>query len=84
MAITNDDVKLFDSQYLSDEKNGGGRLTGREVINNLFQDSSRIDRTVADVALRKAFIGISTDNNDTCLGSHLILTEPPKDNGQGC
>ncbi len=48
-------------------------------VNNLFQDISRIDRTIGDVALRKAFIGISTDNNDVYLGSHLILTEPPKD-----
>ena len=83
MAITNNDVKLFESQRLTDEEDGGGRVTGREVIdgnvNNLFQDISRIDRTVGDVALRKAFIGIITDNNDTCLGSHLILTEPPKD-----
>ena len=83
MAINNNDVKLFESQRLSDEEDGGGRVTGREVIdgnvNNLFQDISRIDRTVGDVALRKAFIGISTDNNDTYLGSHLILTEPPKD-----
>ena len=79
MAITNDDVKL---QRLSDGEDDGGRVTGREVIdgnvNNLFQDISRIDRTVGDIALRKAFIGISTDNNDTCLGHHLILTEPPK------
>ena len=69
MAITNDDVKLFDSQRLSDEEDGEGRATGRKVIdgnvNNLFQDISRIDRTVGDVALRKAFVGISTDNNDT-------------------
>ena len=83
MAINNNDVKLFENQRLSDEEDGGGRVTGREVIdgnvNNLFQDISRIDRTVGDVALRKAFIGISTNNNDTCLGSHLILTEPPKD-----
>ena len=50
MAITNDDVKLFESQRLTDEEDGGGRVTGREVIdgnvNNLFQDISRIDRTV--------------------------------------
>ena len=69
MAITNDDVNLFDSQRLSDEEDGEGRATGRKVIdgnvNNLFQDISRIDRTVGDVALRKAFVGISTDNNDT-------------------
>ena len=40
MAITNDDVKLFESQRLTDEEDGGGRVTGREVIdgnvNNLF------------------------------------------------
>ena len=83
MAINNTDVKLFESQRLSDEEDGGGRATGNEVIdgnvNNLFQDISRIDRTIGDVALRKAYVGISTDNNDAYLGSHLILTEPPSD-----
>ncbi|WP_163372991.1 hypothetical protein [Endozoicomonas acroporae] len=83
MAITNSDVKFFESQRLTDEEDGGGRVTGNEVmdgnVNNLFQDISRIDRTIGDVALRKAFIGISTDNNDIYLVGHLILTEPPKD-----
>ncbi len=51
MAITNNDVKLFESQRLTDEdededeEDGGGRVTGNEVIdgnvNNLFQDISR-------------------------------------------
>ena len=58
MAINNNDIKLFESQRLSNEVDGEGRVTGREVIagnvNNLFQDISRIDRTVGDVALRKA------------------------------
>ncbi len=83
MSINNEDVKLFESQRLTDEDDGGGRVTGDEVtdgaINNLFQDISRIDRTVGDVALRKAFVGISTDNNDAYLGSHIILTEAPTD-----
>lgn len=83
MAINNDDVKLFESQRLTDEEDAGGRVTGTEVkdgdINNLYRDISRIDRTIGDVALRKAFVGISTDNNDPYLGSHIILTEPPKD-----
>ena len=56
MTINKNDVKLYESQRLSDEENVGGRVTGR-----------------------KAFIAISTDNNDTYLGSHLILTEPPND-----
>ena len=80
MAITTDDIKLFESQYFTEE-DGGGRVAGNEVIdgnvNNLFQDISRIDRTVGHVVLRKAFIRISTDNN--YLGRHLIPTEPPED-----
>ena len=82
MAIHNSDVKLFASQRLTGEEDGGGWVTGNEVIdgnvNNLFQDISGIDRTVGEVAPHKAFIGISTDNSDTCLWSHLILTEPPR------
>ena len=83
MAINNDDVKLYESQRLTDENDGGGRVTGNEVadgaVNNLFQDISRIDRTIGDVALRKAFVGINTDNNDAYLGGHVILTEAPAD-----
>ena len=40
------DVKFFESQRLTDEEDGGGRVTGNEVIdgnvNNLFQDISRM------------------------------------------
>ena len=64
MTISSEDVKLFESQRLNDEEDGGGRATGTEVIdgnvNNLFQDISRIDRTIGDVALRKAYVGIYT------------------------
>ena len=75
MAITNDDVKLFESQRLIDGEDSEGRVTGREVIdgnvNNLFQDISRIDRTVGDVALRKAFVRISTDTYRK-LGAYMV------------
>ncbi|MBO9484204.1 MULTISPECIES: hypothetical protein [Gammaproteobacteria] len=44
MTINHDDVKLFESQRLTDEEDGGDRVTGSEVIdgnvNNLFQDIS--------------------------------------------
>ena len=43
MAINNSDVKLFESQRLTDEEDGGGRVTGNEVIdgnvNNLFHST---------------------------------------------
>ena len=82
MSIKNDDIKLIESPRLIDEDDGGGRVTGNEVtdgaVNNLFQDISRIDRTIGDVALIKAFIVISVNNNDEYLGGHVILTEAPK------
>ena len=76
MAIHNGDIKLFESQRLTDKEDGGGRVTGDEVIDgnvkNLLQDISRIDRAVGGVALRKAFIGISTDNNYACTGGGSV------------
>ena len=48
MTINADQVKLFESERLTDETDGGGRATGNEVedgqINNLFNDISRLDR----------------------------------------
>jgi len=83
MAINPEDVKLYESQVLSDEDDGGGRATGIEIqdgqVNNLFPDISRLDRTLGDVALRKAFLGIATDNADVYLGAHAIIVEPPAD-----
>ncbi|WP_263080053.1 hypothetical protein [Endozoicomonas sp. Mp262] len=83
MGIGSENIKLLESQRLTDEEDGGGRVTGNEIIdsniNNLFQDISRIDRTIGDVALRKAFLGVNTDNDDVYLGSHVILTDPPND-----
>ena len=32
MAINTEDVKLFESQRLTDEEDGGGRVTGIKVI----------------------------------------------------
>ncbi len=88
MAINSTDVKLFESQRLSDEQDGGGRATENEVmdvnVNNLFQDISRIDRTIGDVAFHKVFVGISTDNNDSYPGSHVILTKNAKESKHQC
>lgn len=83
MAINATDIKILESQRLTDESDGGGRATGKPVvsgdINNLFPDISRLDRTVGRVNLRKLFTGVLTDNDDTYLGAHLICTEAPAD-----
>ncbi|MDA9095420.1 hypothetical protein N9J88_03390 [Porticoccaceae bacterium] len=83
MAINNTDIKLYESQRLTDDDDGGGRATGNVVadgaVNNIFPDISRLDRTIGDVALRKTFVGVATANQDSYLGAHAILTKVPLD-----
>lgn len=83
MPITVEDVKLMASQRLADTTDGGGQMTGNEVVdgnvNNLFPDISRLDRVYGRVSLRKAFVHIDTANNDTYNGAHAILSVPAAD-----
>lgn len=83
MAITPDDIRLFQSQDNTDEDSGGGARTRNEVIdaqvNNLFPDISRIDTVSGDVALRKVFPVVNTDNRDIYYGAHTMLRGTPTD-----
>jgi hypothetical protein len=44
MAITDQDIRLMASEVLADTSDGGGRMTGNEVVdgvsNNLFPDTT--------------------------------------------
>ena len=48
MPIRTEDVKIKESQRLTDHNDGGGYMTAREVvdgnINNLFTDISRVNQ----------------------------------------
>lgn len=83
MTINTSDVKLLKSQRLNDESDGGGRATGQAVVdglsNELFRDVSRMDRTLGDVSLRKAYAGVVAQNADPYLGAHAIVTKAPAD-----
>lgn len=83
MTITSDDIKLMQPQRLSDEDDGGGQMTGLEVINgdinNLFEDISRVDRAYGNVSLRKAFLKVDTATADLYLDAHAILSAQPVD-----
>ena len=85
MTITKDDIKLLESQRLTDTTDGGGRMTGTEVVdgqvNNLFNDISRLDRTIGRVSLRKTFVSVQTALNEVYAGAHCIVTNPPLDGG---
>ncbi|MDD5277198.1 MAG: hypothetical protein PHR16_14085 [Methylovulum sp.] len=81
--ISETDLRLLQSERLTDFSNGGGQITGNLVVdgemNNLFNDISQLDRTYGRVSLRKAFAAVESDNTDTYLGCHIILTDPPDD-----
>lgn len=83
MSIRIEDIKLMASQRLTDTDDGGGDMTGHEVVsgelNNLFPDISRWDRAYGRVSLREAFVSVQTQNTDTYSGSHVILSAPAKD-----
>ena len=83
MPITTEDVKIRASQRLTDNTDGGGFMTAKEIvdgsINNLFNDISRMDRTYGRVSLRKFFMHVDTDDTEMYSGSHLIISELAKD-----
>ncbi len=87
MAITTDQVKIMASQRLADTDDGGGFMTGREIvdgnINNLFADISRLDRAYGRVSLRKAFVHVDTPDTETYSGAQVILSAPAKDENIG-
>ncbi len=83
MTILTDDLKIFKSQTNDDTDFGGGRPTSNEVVdglsNNLFNDTSALDRAFGDVSLRKIFPTVDTSTQDTYFGSQLIVSELPED-----
>ena len=83
MAITDADIKLFQAQDNSDNDSGGGSRISSEVVdgavNNLFPDISRIDTVSGDVALRKVFPVVTTNNRDIYYGAHAMLRKTPTD-----
>jgi len=81
--IIEKDIKLLKSENISDFDEGGGRVTGNEVlngvVNELFPDISQLDRTYGRVSLRKAYMACRSKNDGTYLGAHAILISPPVD-----
>jgi hypothetical protein len=81
IAIT--DLKWKQSQRLTDNDDGGGRMTGTVVVdgvvNNLLPNLSRTDRTGGVVTLRKMFGHVSTGNIDVYAGATAAVMAPPAD-----
>lgn len=83
MPIQSEDIKLLKSAVMADVPEGGGAMTGVEVIdgqsNNIFPDTSTDDRAAGRVNFRKLFGVAHTDDTDTMLGAHFAVLAPPAD-----
>jgi hypothetical protein len=83
MPILETDIKLMASERMYDEDDGGGRMTGNEIVdgvsNNMFPDVSQLDRTYGRLNLRKVFPAVLSADTDTYFGTHLVVSEPPSD-----
>jgi hypothetical protein len=83
MPILTQDIKLLKSAVMADTTDGGGQMTGVEVIdgqsNNLFPDTSAMDRAFGRVQTRKLFGVAHTSDTATLMGAHAIITDAPDD-----
>lgn len=88
MGISESNIKLLASQRMQDTDDGGGRMTGTEIVsgeeNNIFADVSDLDRTYGRVSLRKIFAGVLTGDTDTYYGANLIIADEPDDPNVSC
>lgn len=81
MTILATDIRLLESERMTDTPDGGGRRTNRVipdgVAGNVFPKVSRVDAVYGRVNLRKVYPHVNTSNRDTYAGAHLAITDAP-------
>lgn len=81
MTITEEDIKLLESERMRDTSDGGGRMTGNVVpdgvAGNVFPKVSRDDSVNGRVNLRKVYGAVQSANQDTYAGAHFAIMDPP-------
>lgn len=82
-SITAEHIKLMKSETLLDTPDGGGRMTTEEIAagesNNLFPDTSSLDRVYGRLNLRKTFLSVQTQDTDSLMGANVIVAKKPED-----
>lgn len=83
MPISATDIKMRQSQRLTDNPDGGGRMVQAEIVdgkmNNLFPDIGDEERTTGRATLRKLFVHVDTQNTDVLKDAIGVLVDPPAD-----
>ncbi|HCE28489.1 MAG TPA: hypothetical protein DET46_06715 [Comamonadaceae bacterium] len=81
MTILSSDIRLLESERMTDTTDGGGRRTSRVipdgVAGNIFPKVSRVDSVYGRVNLRKIYPHINTANLDVYAGAHFVITDAP-------
>ncbi|MCR1803935.1 hypothetical protein NTC87_01805 [Stenotrophomonas geniculata] len=83
MTISATDIKMRQSQRLTDNPDGGGRMVQAEIVdgamNNLFPDIGDEERTTGRSTLRKMFVHVDTPGPDLLKDAIAVLIDPPSD-----
>lgn len=83
MPITALDIKYRQSQRLTDNPDGGGRMVQAEIVdgqlNNLFPDIGDEERTTGRSTLRKMFVHVDTADDDVLKDAIGVIIAPPED-----
>lgn len=81
--ITINDLKLFESERMTNFSDGGGAMTTNVIIdgasNNIFPDVTEQARTYGRVEERKVFMGITSQNTDAAYASISYVSKLPAD-----
>ena len=83
MSITINDLKIYESEVMSNAANGGGGMTTNAIIdgasNNIFDDVSEPDRAYGKVNQRKMFMACKSPNNDKLFAALTYISKLPLD-----
>jgi hypothetical protein len=83
MAIVVNDLKFFASERLTDESDGGGKLSAVEIAdgteNGVFDDLSDVARAVGSVSIRKIYAAVMSETDDKYLDAGVVIFKPPED-----
>lgn len=83
MPILATDIKIRQSQRLTDNTDGGGRMVATEVVDgqlhNLFGPIGDEARTTGNVSLRKFFVHVDTAAADVLQDAIAVVLDAPQD-----
>jgi len=83
MSITTDNLVFYKSERMTDNSDGGGRMTATQIVpnveNQIFDDISDVDRASGDVSIRKIYASVTSADTSKYLDAGVVVFKPPTD-----